>query len=289
MLATKALITRQDLIDMDSEGLILLRPGTDISSSANNINRILTREEIDEYAYIFGQGMPIDNALDPVEIVVIQGPYLGPESYGPVLGISFVTVTRETYIPAPSINGISNNSITIITKSIQEPAHKNRSVHYGIDTTYENEVIVSPGPYLFRNTVYLTVANDSTNTINFEILVGKTPGSETVYSRSSTGTSNLSVDLKLGSYFKLKATPTAWSKNGYIHVEIYQDGILVRSENIFKPYNDPATGLVYINEYFRILKGINYEFKAYVVVGNLYNGAYSNVTGQRACNLLNNT
>lgn len=289
MLATKALITRQDLIDMDSEGLILLRPGTDISSSGNNINKILTREEIDRYAYIFGQGMPFNNEADPVLIMVFQGPYLGPESFGPVLGISFVTVTKETYISPPAINGISNNSITIVTKSIQEPGDKNRSVHYGSDTNYANEVIVSPFTTVYGNTVYLTVANDSTNTINFEMLVGKTPGSETVYSRSSTGTSNLSGNLKLGSYFKLKATPTAWSKNGYIHVEIYQNGILTRSENIFKPHNDPATGLVYIDEYFRILKGINYEFKAYVIVGNVYEGAFSNVTGQRACNLLNNT
>ena len=59
---------------------------------------------------------------------------------------------------------------------------------------------------------------------------------------------------------------------------------MVRKESLYKPANDPATG-IYINEYFRILKGISYEFRAYVVLGQLYEGAFSNLTGQRACNL----
>ena len=39
-------------------------------------------------------------------------------------------------------------------------------------------------------------------------------------------------------------------------------------------------------KYVRILNNTNYTFKAYVIVSTPYSGgAFSNVTGQRACNL----
>lgn len=285
MLSTKSLVTRQDLVDLDDRGDILLRPGITIVAEGININKTVSREELYGYTWLAGPGSPGDEEGDPGQQSVSIGGYFEGETFVPYPGITFESVTKETYTYPPAVNGIRNNSLTITTKIVQRPTYPTRVTHYGTDTNF-NQPIISPtvGSYTDGGAI-MTVTNDSPNSINLELIVGKTGYTQTTYSRSTTGTTNLGSLLRLGNYFKLRVGQASqWSSKGYINLEVYENGVMVRKESLYKPANDPATG-IYINEYFRILKGISYEFRAYVVLGQLYEGAFSNLTGQRACNL----
>ena len=285
MLATKSLVTRQDLVDLDARGDILLRPGIAIVAEGININKVVSREELYGYTWLIGPNFPATEEGESGDQAVNIGGYFEGENFIPYSGITFESVTKETYTFPPAIDGIRNNSLTVTSKIVQRPTYGTRATHYGTDTNF-NQPIISPyvGNYSDGGAI-MTVTNDSPNSINLRIVVGKTGYTQTEYSRSTTGTTNLGSILRLGNYFKLSVGPTAWSANGYINLEVYENGVMIKKESLYKPYNDPATGRMYINEYFRILKGISYEFKAYVILGQLYEGAFSNLTGQRACNL----
>lgn len=278
--ATKALITRQDLMDMAKEGLILLRPGTGIELSGTNINKVLSREEIAQFAYI--DGNPFD--LEDGSQFLLRSISTGPETFSPPPGFTNDSVTISKFTPSPAVNGVRNNSGTITNVYSTVPADKNRMTHYGIDARF-SDYIVSPAVSLYSKTIHLTNNRADQGLFTATLTVGKSGTTPTgTYSRSSSGSTDLSGNIKLGNLVNFSLTlPSVWPSGGILVMEVFENNILqyTKSVNIGAYGSSSLT----LNDY-NIRFGINYEFKGKSIMVTEYDGAFSNVTGQRACSLI---
>lgn len=275
--STKSLITRQDLIDMSEEGLVLLRQGSGIENSGNYINKILSREEIAQFAYLDGNPFDLENGA---AFLFRFGAPSG-ESFLPIPGFVNDSVTIPKFTPDPSVGGYTTNSGTITNVYSTVPSDKNRMTHYGIDANFV-DYIVSPAVGLYSKTAYLTSDISAFGLFSAKIEIGKSGTTPTgTYTRTTTGSSNLSGNIRLGNLANFTIWTGTWSTGGYLTLEIFENSILEYSQNVYISAGN--TGSITINNY-RIKFGINYEFKGSSVTMTEFLGAYSNVTGQRACN-----
>lgn len=279
--ATKALITRQDLIDMANEGLILLRPGSGIENSGIYINKILSREEIAQFAYI--EGSPFDTD-DNSGIFVERQVSTGPETFGPIPGFLFETATIQTFVQGPVIDGKRSNGGSVTSKYVTVPANKNRMTHYGVDAAF-HDTIVSPAVSLYGKTVHINNQRADQGLFTATLTVGKSGTTPTAtYSRSSVGSTDLSGNIKLGEFLNFSLVPpSVWPTGGTLIMEVFENSVLQYSKKlVISAY---GTGSLSITDY-PIKFGISYEFKGKSSMVTEFSGAFSNVTGQRACNLL---
>jgi hypothetical protein len=281
MLATKALITRQDLIDMANEGLILFRSGTGIENSGTLINKILSREEIAQFVYLDGSPFDLD---DSSGIFVERQVSTGPETFGPVPGFLFQTATIETFVQGPIIDGKRANGGSITTKYVTVPTSKNRMTHYGVDAAF-HDTILSPPVSLYSKTVQLTNSRADAGLFTATLTVGKSGTTPTgTYSRSSVGSTDLSGNIRLGNFVNFSLVPpSVWPTGGTLIMEVFENSVLQYTKSL--AIAGYSTGSLSITNY-PIKFGISYEFKGKSSMVTEFSGAFSNVTGQRACNLL---
>ena len=279
--ATKALITRQDLIDMANEGLILLRPGSGIENSGEYINRVLTREEIVQYTYIDGTPFNPEDGSGTFGIKLVS---TGPESFGPVPGFSFDIVTKESFVQGPIIDGKRANGGSVISTSVTVPTDKKRMTHYGIDARFA-DYIVSPAVNAYGETVHINNQRTDQGLFTATLTVGKSGTTPTAtYSRSSVGSTDLSGNIRLGNLVNFSLVPpSVWPTAGTLILEVFENSVLQYSKSL--AIAGYSTGSLSITNY-PIRFGINYEFKGRSSMVTEFTGAFSNVTGQRACNLL---
>ena len=279
--ATKALITRQDLIDMANEGLILLRPRSGIENSGEYINMVLTREEIVQYTYI--DGTPFDPEDGSGQFAIRQVS-TGPESFGPVPGFSFDIVTQERFVQGPIIDGKRANGGSVISTSVTVPTDKKRMTHYGIDARFA-DYIVSPAVCIYGETVHINNQRADQGLFTATLTVGKSGTTPTAtYSRSSVGSTDLSCNIRLGNLVNFSLVPpSVWPTGGTLIMEVFENSVLQYSKSL--AIAGYSTGSLSITNY-PIRFGINYEFKGKSTMVKEFTGAFSNVTGQRACNLL---
>jgi hypothetical protein len=281
MLATKALVTRQDLIDMAKEGLILLRPGVGIENSGILVNKILSREEIWQFAYIDGNPFDVD---DGTQIFVYRQISTGPETFVLPPGFLMETATIETFVPSPVIDGKRANGGSVTSKYVAIPQSKNRMTHYGVDAAF-HDTIVSPAVSLYSKTLQLTNNRADSGLFTATLTVGKNGTTPTAtYSRSSVGSTDLSGNIRLGNFVNFSLVPpSVWPTGGTLIMEVFENGVLQFSKSlVISAY---GTGSLSITDY-QIKFGISYEFKGKSSMVREFAGAFSNVTGQRACNLL---
>jgi hypothetical protein len=278
MLATKALITRQDLIDMSEEGLVLLRQGSGIENSGNYINKILSREEIAQFAYL--DGSPFD--LDDGSLFLYRTAITGPETFGPIPGFINDTATIETFVQGPVIDGKRANGGSVTSKSVTVPSNKNRMTHYGVDSAF-HDTIVSPTVSLYSKTVYINNQRANTGLFTASLTVGKSGTTPTgTYTRSTVGSTDLSGNIRLGNLVNFSlAPPSVWLTGGFLTMEVFENSVLQYSKTVYISAN--SSTVLTLNDY-RIKFGVNYEFKGSSITISEFTGAYSNVTGQRACN-----
>jgi hypothetical protein len=276
--STKALITRQDLIDMSEEGLVLLRQGSGIENSGNYINKILSREEIAQFAYL--DGSPFD--LDDGSLFLYRTEITGPETFGPIPGFINDTATIETFVQGPVIDGKRANGGSVTSKSVTVPSNKNRMTHYGVDPAF-HDTIVSPTVSLYSKTVYINNQRANTGLFTASLTVGKSGTTPTgTYTRSTVGSTDLSGNIRLGNLVNFSlAPPSVWLTGGFLTMEVFENSVLQYSKTVYISAN--SSTVLTLNDY-RIKFGINYEFKGSSITISEFTGAYSNVTGQRACN-----
>jgi hypothetical protein len=276
--STKSLITRQDLIDMSEEGLVLLRQGSGIENSGNYINKILSREEIAQFAYL--DGSPFD--LDDGSLFLYRTVSTGPETFGPVPGFINDTATIETFVQGPVIDGKRANGGSVTSKSVTVPSNKNRMTHYGVDSAF-HDTIVSPTVSLYSKTVYINNQRANTGLFTASLTVGKNGTTPTgTYTRSTVGSTDLSGNIRLGNLVNFSlAPPSVWITGGFLTMEVFENEILQYSKTVYISAN--SSTVLTLNDY-RIKFGVNYEFKGSSITISEFTGAYSNVTGQRACN-----
>lgn len=279
--ATKALITRQDLIDMANNGEILLRPGSGIENSGTLINKVLSREEIWQFAYIDGNPFDVD---DGTQIFVYRQISTGPETFVLPPGFLMETATIETFVQGPIIDGRRSNGGTVTSKYVAIPQNKNRMTHYGVDARF-HDTIVSPAVDLYSKTVHLTNSRADQGLFTATLTVGKSGTTPTAtYSRSSVGSTDLSGNIRLGNLINFSLTlPSVWPTGGTLILEIWENSVLQYSKKLtISAYGSGS--LSEIN--YPIKFGTSYEFKGRSLMVTEFDGAFSNVTGQRACNLL---
>jgi len=278
--ATKALITRQDLIDMANNGEILLRPGSGIENSGLLINRVLSREEIAQLAYIDGSPFDRENG----EGFVIRQAYIGPEMYGPIPGFINATETIERFVGLPAVGGIQPLGGTIEYINSVVPSDKKRMTHYGVDARF-HDTIVSPALDVYNKTIRITNNRADQGLFTSTLTVGKSGTTPTAtYSRSSVGSTDLSGNIRLGNLVNFSLVPpSVWPTGGTLILEVFENSVLQFSKNL--AISAYGTGSLSITDY-PIKFGISYEFKGKSSMVTEYAGAFSNVTGQRACNLL---
>jgi hypothetical protein len=276
--STKSLITRQDLIDMSEEGLVLLRQGSGIENSGNYINKILSREEIAQFAYL--DGSPFD--LDDGSLFLYRTVSTGPETFGPIPGFINDTATIETFVQGPVIDGKRANGGSVTSKSVTVPSNKNRMTHYGVDSAF-HDTIVSPTVSLYSKTVYINNQRANTGLFTASLTVGKSGTTPTgTYTRSTVGSTDLSGNIRLGNLVNFSlAPPSVWLTGGFLTMEVFENSVLQYSKTVYISAN--SSTVLTLNDY-RIKFGINYEFKGSSITISEFTGAYSNVTGQRACN-----
>ena len=276
--STKSLITRQDLIDMSEEGLVLLRQGSGIENSGNYINKILSREEIAQFAYL--DGSPFD--LDDGSLFLYRTVSTGPETFGPIPGFINDTATIETFVQGPVIDGKRANGGSVTSKSVTVPSNKNRMTHYGVDSAF-HDTIVSPTVSLYSKTVYINNQRADTGLFTASLTVGKSGTTPTgTYTRSTVGSTDLSGNIRLGNLVNFSlAPPSVWLTGGFLTMEVFENSVLQYSKTVYISAN--SSTVLTLNDY-RIKFGVNYEFKGSSITISEFTGAYSNVTGQRACN-----
>jgi hypothetical protein len=276
--STKSLITRQDLIDMSEEGLVLLRQGSGIENSGNYINKILSREEIAQFAYL--DGSPFD--LDDGSLFLYRTVSTGPETFGPIPGFINDTATIETFVQGPVIDGKRANGGSVTSKSVTVPSNKNRMTHYGVDSAF-HDTIVSPTVSLYSKTVYINNQRANTGLFTASLTVGKSGTTPTgTYTRSTVGSTDLSGNIRLGNLVNFSlAPPSVWLTGGFLTMEVFENSVLQYSKTVYISAN--SSSVLTLNDY-RIKFGVNYEFKGSSITISEFTGAYSNVTGQRACN-----
>jgi hypothetical protein len=276
--STKSLITRQDLIDMSEEGLVLLRQGSGIENSGNYINKILSREEIAQFAYL--DGSPFD--LEDGSLFLYRTVSTGPETFGPVPGFINDAATIETFVQGPVIDGKRANGGSVTSKSVTVPSNKNRMTHYGVDPAF-HDTIVSPTVSLYSKTVYINNQRANTGLFTASLTVGKSGTTPTgTYTRSTVGSTDLSGNIRLGNLVNFSlAPPSVWLTGGFLTMEVFENSVLQYSKTVYISAN--SSTVLTLNDY-RIKFGINYEFKGSSITISEFTGAYSNVTGQRACN-----
>jgi hypothetical protein len=276
--STKSLITRQDLIDMSEEGLVLLRQGSGIENSGNYINKILSREEIAQFAYL--DGSPFD--LDDGSLFLYRTVSTGPETFGPIPGFINDTATIETFVQGPVIDGKRANGGSVTSKSVTVPSNKNRMTHYGVDPAF-HDTIVSPTVSLYSKTVYINNQRANTGLFTASLTVGKSGTTPTgTYTRSTVGSTDLSGNIRLGNLVNFSlAPPSVWLTGGFLTMEVFENSVLQYSKTVYISAN--SSTVLTLNDY-RIKFGVNYEFKGSSITISEFTGAYSNVTGQRACN-----
>jgi hypothetical protein len=275
--ANKALLTRQDLIDMSNDGLILLRPGSGIEYSGTAINKALSREEISNFAYVYGNNFDIGGGT-----FVIQN--IGGDGGGSLVGFSYDTVTIQAFKPDPAVNGISPNSGTVTNVYTAVPHDKYRMTNYGTDPRFA-DYIISPTVDTYSKTAKITNTQESSGPITSTLTIGKSGTTPTgTYSRSSSGSTDISGNVRLGNFVNFTvATTSSWASGGTLFIEVWENGVLHYNKNLF--ISGSGTGSLSINNY-KIQYGISYEFKGKSSMVSEFSGAFSNVTGQRACNLL---
>ena len=278
--ATKALITRQDLIDMSREGLVLLRPGTGIENSGILINKVLSRDEIAQFAYIDGSPFDLENG----EGFVIRQAYIAPEMYGPIPGFINDTETLERFVGLPAVGGIQPLGGTIEYIITVVPSDKNRMTHYGVDARF-HDTILSPALNIYSKTIHITNSRADSGLFTATLTVGKSGTTPTAtYSRSSVGSTDLSGNIRLGNFINFSLVPpSVWPTGGTLILEVFENSVLQFSKNL--TISAYGTGSLSITDY-PIKFGISYEFKGKSSMVTEFVGAFSNVTGQRACNLL---
>jgi hypothetical protein len=147
--ATKALITRGDLIEMAKEGLVLLRPGSGIEVSGTDINKVLSREEIAQFSYLYGGNYDLGGGLFTSESV-----FTGAETTALTTGFAYDLVTIQKFVPDPAVDGRVPNSGSITNVYTSVPDDKNRMTHYGIDARF-HDTILSPAVNLYSKTVHI--------------------------------------------------------------------------------------------------------------------------------------
>jgi hypothetical protein len=274
--STKSLVTRQDLIDMSEEGLLLLRPGTNVSASGISINKVLSREEISELAYIFGNNYDIGGGVFTAQIIG-EG--------GSLVGFDYDAVSIDKFTPDPSVDGRTPNSGSITTVFTSVPKSKNRMTHYGIDSSFA-DYIISPPVSTYSKTLFLSNERDDNGLFTATLTVGKSGTTPTrTYTRSSTGSTNLSGNIRLGNFVNFSLTPpSVWTTGGILILEVWENGILQFTKNV--NIAPSSSSSLVLNDY-KIQFGINYEFKGKSIMITEYDGAFSNVTGQRACSVNN--
>jgi len=275
--ATKALITRQDLIDMANDGLVLLRPGSGIETSGININKVLSREEICNFAYIYGGNYDLGNGTFTTSAV-----FTGPETTVPAPGFSYDIATIQKFTPDPSVGGKTPNTGSITNVYTSVPNDKNRMTHYGVDARF-HDTIVSPALDIYGKTIHINNQRADTGLFTATLTVGKNGTTPTAtYSRSNVGSTDLSGNIRLGSLVNFSLVPPGvWATGGFLTLEVFANGTLEYTKTVYISANS-STSLT-LNDY-KIKFGINYEFKGSSITISEFTGAYSNVTGQRACN-----
>jgi hypothetical protein len=268
-LITNQLLNKADVISLYESGSLLIKPGTGfIASESINVAKHLTRDVLNQHVY-----------LDGYNPGLIDGEIL-------LTGITFEYYEELIFIPDPAVNGIDPNSGTYLASFVSKPTILNRIAHYGYNTGY-TETVSSPTLARHGNNGYTgttIVASDAANTVRLKIKIGRKDLEQTTYSYSTTGTTTeLSNILRLGNIITIQCETISTPSNCYIRLEISENGRLTNNEIKYVAGN--GSGTITIDN-FRIINNTNYTFKAYVTVSTPYNGAFSNVTGQRACNLL---
>lgn len=263
---------------MSEEGLVLLRQGSGIENSGNYINKILSREEIAQFAYL--DGSPFD--LDDGSLFLYRTVSTGPETFGPIPGFINDTATIETFVQGPVIDGKRANGGSVTSKSVTVPSNKNRMTHYGVDPAF-HDTIVSPTVSLYSKTVYINNQRANTGLFTASLTVGKSGTTPTgTYTRSTVGSTDLSGNIRLGNLVNFSlAPPSVWLTGGFLTMEVFENSVLQYSKTVYISAN--SSTVLTLNDY-RIKFGINYEFKGSSITISEFTGAYSNVTGQRACN-----
>lgn len=277
---TKALITRGDLIKMSEEGLVLLRPGSGIETSGIDINKILSREEIAQFAYVYGGNYDLGGGIFTSPSV-----FTGGETTAPTPGFAYNVTTIQKFVPDPAVNGKIPNSGSITDVYTSVPSDKNRMTHYGIDARF-SDYILSPSVSTYSKDIHLTNQWVSGGPLTGTITVGKSGTTPTAtYSRSSTGSTDLSGNIRLGNLVNFSLTvPSLWPTGGILILEIWENGILQYTKNAIVTGSDGGVSVSVTN--YKIQYGVSYEFRGKSSIGTEFSGAFSNVTGQRACNLL---
>ncbi len=263
---------------MSEEGLVLLRQGSGIENSGNYINKILSREEIAQFAYL--DGSPFD--LEDGSLFLYRTVSTGPETFGPVPGFINDAATIETFVQGPVIDGKRANGGSVTSKSVTVPSNKNRMTHYGVDPAF-HDTIVSPTVSLYSKTVYINNQRANTGLFTASLTVGKSGTTPTgTYTRSTVGSTDLSGNIRLGNLVNFSlAPPSVWLTGGFLTMEVFENSVLQYSKTVYISAN--SSTVLTLNDY-RIKFGINYEFKGSSITISEFTGAYSNVTGQRACN-----
>ena len=276
--ANKALITRQDLINMANDGLILLRPGSGLENSGNYINKVLSREEIAQFAYIYGGNYDIGGG------VFTSSTYFVGESSYPVPGFAYNLATVSIFKPDPAVGGKSPNSGSVTDVYTSVPNDKNRMTHYGTDARF-SDTIVTPVVDVYSKTITLVNNQETNGSLIATINIGKNGTTPTAtYSRSSVGSTDLSGNIRLGNLVNFSLTlPSVWSTGGILTMEILENGVISYTKSVSIAANGSSS--LTINDY-KIQYGVNYQFKGKSFMVTEFDGAYSNVTGQRACALV---
>jgi hypothetical protein len=239
----------------------------------------LTREEIVQYTYI--DGTPF-NPEDGSGTFAIRQVRTGPESFGPVPGFLFDVVTQESFVQGPIIDGKRANGGSVISTSVTVPTDKKRMTHYGIDARFA-DYIVSPAVNLYSKTVHLNNQRADTGLFTAALSVGKDGTTPTAtYTRSSVGSTDLSGNIRLGNLVNFSLVPPGvWVTGGFLTMEVFENGTLHYSKTVYISAN--SSTILTLKDY-KIKFGVSYEFKGSSVTISEFTGAYSNVTGQRACN-----
>ena len=276
--STKALITRQDLIDMSNDGLILLRPGSGIENSGNYINKALSREEIANFAYVYGGNFDIGGGVFTSSVY-----FIGEQSY-PIPGFVYDLSTVSIFKADPSVNGHTTNTGSVTNVYTGIPHDKNRMTHYGTDARF-SDTIVSPTVDTYSKTIALVNNQETNGSLIATINIGKNGTTPTAtYTRTSTGSTDLSGNIRLGNLVNFSLTlPSVWPTGGILTMEILENGVLSYTQSVsISAYG--SSSITYNN--YKIQYGVSYQFRGKSSIVTEFNGGFSNVTGQRACNLV---
>ena len=272
MQANNAIITAGELLEMHDKGIIMIKPGSGLQEIGVNTMRCLTQDDIYNYCYVetyssFEEHYPSYTGAPGLTTQMIQQNQTQQ-------WVSIVDASGVGYSTPP----ITPDMVNVVSAVVGQ----NKGCTWN-----------TVGPYHINrhgNSFNFNITKNSNPNLNFTVNVttGRSDLSP-LASYSLTTSQDYSGILYTGQLVNIEvAVPSngTWQNNGFLHLEIWENNVLILKQFT---YVDTSVGIQTSLKFenIRLMPNTNYLVKAYSKTGFKFNGAFSNVTGQHACNLVN--